>query len=255
MGLIPDVPDATTLSVLALAALAGGLTRGFTGFGFAMVFMPLAGTVVPMPFAFALIWLIDMPVGLLFAARSARQAQVREVAPLLAGVTAGLPLGLWLLLSLDPIVLRWLVCGVIGVAVAALASGWRWRGRPGLPLSLSVGGLSGLASGFASLGGLPIAIFWLSAQATSALQMRHNLALFFGGTTVLSGLLTAWAGLFSLAHVAVAVPLAALYALGAFAGSRGFHLAPESTFRRVAYGVIAFSALVSLPLWDGLIAR
>lgn len=28
--------------VIALGAVLGGLTRGFTGFGFAMIFMPLA---------------------------------------------------------------------------------------------------------------------------------------------------------------------------------------------------------------------
>ncbi len=174
--------------VLALAALLGGLVRGFTGFGFAMVFMPLAGTVAPMPFAYALIFLIDAPVGLWLGARAARKAELREVLPLLAGATLTLPLGLVLLTTLDQGLLRWLVAAVIVAAVAALAAGWRWRGRPGLPLSFAVGGLSGLANGFAALGGLPLAIFWLSAQAKSALQMRQDMMLFFALGTLVTGL-------------------------------------------------------------------
>jgi hypothetical protein len=40
-----------------------------------------------------------------------------------------------------------------------------------------------------------------------------------------------------------------------WAGTHGFRLANEATFRRIAYAVIFLSALVSLPLWDGLVGR
>ncbi|MCO4055530.1 MAG: TSUP family transporter [Bosea sp.] len=243
------------MPMLALAALAGGLVRGFTGFGFAMVFMPLAGTVAPLQLAYALIFCIDAPVGLYLGARSASRAAWREVLPLLAGAALTLPIGLAMLVAFDQTLLRWLVAVVIAAAVAVLASGWRWKGRPGLPLSLGVGGLSGLANGLAALGGLPLAIFWLSAQAKSALQMRHDLMLYFGLSTVLSGALGWWKGLFSWEAAAMAVPLALIYALAVAVGSAGYRIASEVTFRRIAYAVIALASLASLPLWDGWLGR
>jgi hypothetical protein len=32
-----------------------------------------------------------------------------------------------------------------------------------------------------------------------------------------------------------------------------FHIASETTFRRVCYALIAFSAIISLPLLDGIL--
>jgi hypothetical protein len=61
-----DVPRFATLMI---AALLGGLVRGFTGFGFAMVFVPLASVVVGPVGAVGLVWAIDAPFALPLAAR------------------------------------------------------------------------------------------------------------------------------------------------------------------------------------------
>ena len=52
-----------------------------------------------------------------------------------------------------------------------------------------------------------------------------------------------------------ALPLLLPYGLGLLIGMRGFHIASEATFRRIAYIVILMSALVSLPLWDRAFGR
>ena len=36
-----------------------------------------------------------------------------------------------------------------------------------------------------------------------------------------------------------------------FVGSKFFDMASEQIYRRVAYVIITFAALVSMPLWDG----
>ncbi len=247
-------PDAAMV-VLGLAALMGGLVRGFTRFGFAMIFMPIAGLVVPLPVASALIWAIDAPFALPLAARSVRKAQWREIVPLLIGAALLLPVGVWLLTTLPQLTMRWLIAALILAAVIAMATGWRWKGRPGIPLSLGVGGLSGLASGLAQLGGMPLAIFWLSGQQKSAEQMRHDLATYFACATTLSGLVLWWNGILTMSAIIMALPLLVPYGLGILIGSRFYHLASEQTFRRIAYGVIMLAALISLPLWDAMLRR
>ena len=37
-----------------------------------------------------------------------------------------------------------------------------------------------------------------------------------------------------------------------WAGVRFFHRTSDTTYRRIAYGIVAASALVSVPLFDGL---
>ncbi len=244
-----------TFAVLAGAALLGGLVRGFTGFGFAMVFMPLAGLVAPLSLASAMIWVMDAPFALVLGARHGRKASWREVLPLLAGATALFPAGVWLLVNLPPLSMRWIIALLIFGAVAALATGWRWHGRAGTPLSLGVGSLSGLIGGLSQMGGLPLAIFWLSAQKKAPAQMRHDLIAYFACATIVSGV-TLWAkGILNPASVTAALPLVVPYGLGVLIGSRLYGLASDATFRRIAYVVIALSALVSLPLWDGPLGR
>ncbi|WP_293801133.1 sulfite exporter TauE/SafE family protein [uncultured Bosea sp.] len=243
------------IAVLLAATLIGGLVRGFTGFGFAMVFMPLASVILGPVAALGLIWFIDLPFALPLAARSARQAEWREILPLLLTATLALPAGIWLLIWLDRETMRWVLASLVLIAVALMASGWRYHGRPTIPLSLGVGALSGLFNGMASIGGMPLAVFWLGAQRNDRHKTRANLQTFFGISTLISGTMLWWKGILTVGALMMAVPLFAIYGIGLWAGTHGFRLASEETFRRGAYLVIFLSALISLPLWDTVLGR
>lgn len=232
------------------AALLGGLVRGFSGFGFAMVFVPLAMLAVGPAAAVGIVWTIDLPYALPLAVRAARQAAWREVLLLLAGATALLPAGAWLLTRLDPLVTRWLIASAVLGALAALVSGWRYAGRPGAALSLGVGGLSGLASGLAGLSGMPLAVFWLGSQGNDSAQIRANLMAYFGVAAIVSGIVFAVAGVLTAALVMQALFLVVPYGIGVWAGSWAFGKASETVFRRIAYLIIAASAVLALPALD-----
>ena len=79
------------IAILLLATFLGGLVRGFTGFGFAMVFMPLASLVLGPVAALGLIWVIDIPLALPIGFRAAKRAEWGEVIPLLIAATLTLP--------------------------------------------------------------------------------------------------------------------------------------------------------------------
>jgi uncharacterized membrane protein YfcA len=247
--------DASQFATLMAAALLGGLVRGFTGFGFAMVFVPLATVVVGPVGAVGLVWAIDAPFALPLAARVGRKAQWSEVLPLLAGATALLPLGVWLLTRLDPLLMRWIIALLILSAVSVLASGWRYHGQPSTQLSIGVGGLSGLAGGLASVGGIPLAIFWLSSQRNTALQMRYNLVTYFALSAIISGAILAWNEVVTFAVIRQALVLMIPYGLGLAIGTQGFRRSSDLTFRRAAYAIIATSALIALPALDPLLRR
>jgi uncharacterized membrane protein YfcA len=243
------------IAVLVVATFLGGLVRGFTGFGFAMVFMPLASIVLGPVAALGLIWVIDMPFALPLGFRAAKHAEWSEVIPLLIAATLTLPAGIALLTWLDQGTMRWVLALLVLAAVALMASGWRYHGKPGIPLSLGVGAASGLCNGLASIGGMPLAVFWLSAQRNDRHRTRANLQAYIGLSTFVSGTILALKGIITLASVLMALPLFAIYGAGLWLGTHAFGLASEQTFRRIAYLTIFLSALVSLPLWDALIGR
>jgi uncharacterized protein len=247
--------QANTFYMLALAAFVGGLVRGFTGFGFAMVFVPLATIAVGPVMAAALIWIIDIPFAWILAATSWRRVAWREIAPLLTASILFLPLGVWLLTHSDPVTVRWCIAVAILLGVTALATGWRYRGSPGLPLSFGVGGSAGIASGMAQLGGMPIAIFWLAAQKNDPRQTRDNLNGFFCLLPTIAGIAYWLSGVLTITALKMAIPLAVPYGLGLAIGARAFPFASERTFRRVAYFVIFMAAVVALPAIDPVLGR
>jgi uncharacterized membrane protein YfcA len=247
--------QADAFFTLALAAFIGGLVRGFTGFGFAMVFVPLATIAVGPVMAAALIWIIDFPFAWILAASSWRRVAWREIAPLLTASILFLPLGVWLLTHSDPVTARWCIALAILLGVTALATGWRYRGSPGLPLSFGVGGAAGIASGMAQLGGMPIAIFWLAAQKNDPRQTRDNLNGFFCLLPTVAGIAYLLSGVLTVGALKMAVPLAIPYGLGLAIGARAFPFASEQTFRRVAYLVIFMAAVVALPVIDPVLGR
>jgi uncharacterized membrane protein YfcA len=243
------------IAVLIGATLLGGLVRGFTGFGFAMVFMPLASIVLGPVAALGLIWVIDLPFALPLAARSAKRAEWSEVIPLLIAATLTLPLGIALLTWLDRETMRWLLALLVLSTVLLMSSGWRYHGKPGIPLSLGVGAASGLCNGLASIGGMPLAVFWLGAQRNDRHKTRANMQTYFGLSTIISGAVLWAKAIITATSLAMALPLFIVYGAGLWLGTHAFGIASEQTFRRIAYLTIFLSALVSLPFWDGLIGR
>ena len=111
------------------------------------------------------------------------------------------------------------------------------------------------ANGLASIGGLPLAVFWLGAQRNDRHKTRANLQTYIGLSTVVSGTILTLKGIITVASALMALPLFAIYGIGLWLGTHAFGIASEQTFRRIAYLTIFLSALVSLPLWDGLIGR
>jgi uncharacterized membrane protein YfcA len=240
------------IGLLVLVALVAGLARGFSGFGGALIFVPLASAIAGARLASPILLIADgvMTLGLLPDAW--RRANRREVATVFIGALAGIPAGTALLALAPPIALRWAISAIVLLLLIFLISGWRYRAQPKPALSIGTGMLAGLFGGVAQLSGPPVVAYWLGG-AIPAATVRANLVLYFALSTVVSAMSYAAAGLLTLESLMLAVAVGPGYGLGIALGARLFGLADERSFRRLSYGLIAVSGLVSLPLFDGLL--
>lgn len=237
------------LAAVALCGALAGLVRGFSGFGSALIYVPLTSTVYDPVTAAVTLFLIDFASATPLTIRALPRADWRDMVPLLAATTATVPIGVAALAFLDAITMRWIIAAIVFGALIALASGWRYHGRPRLPITLGVGALAGLFSGAAQMSGPPVIVYWLGG-AIEAAKVRANLIVFLGLTSVVSGLTYVANGLFTMRAVAVALVAGPAFALAMIAGTRLFDRASEQTFRRVAYAIIALSGIISLPVLD-----
>jgi hypothetical protein len=241
--------DPVLLGFLMATALVAGVVRGFSGFGAAMIFMPIAAALIGPVSAIVIMWAMDLPFSLPLAIRAVRKAQWREVLPLAVGACALLPIGVALVVHTDPVSVRWLICLMILVSVVGLASGWRYSGRPHAAVTVGIGGISGLFSGLSGIGGPPIMLFWLSGQS-GAETVRANLMGFFGITSIVSGVIFVWRGLIDTQIVLWSLWLVSFYGVGIVFGTRLFGIASDQTFRRAAFALVIATAIIGLPWLD-----
>jgi uncharacterized protein len=247
MSWLPDI-DTFTLGLLMLAALVAGMARGFSGFGAALIFVPLAGALAGPKLAAPILVIIDGIFASYLIPSAWKLGDRRDIALMFSGAVVGVPIGTAVLALFAPLTLRWLIAGMAAAMLLLLLSGWRYRGRPHAMATVSVGAVSGLFSGIAQIGGPPVVSYWLGMDTAHA-KLRANIILYFAASTVLSLITYLWGGLMSLQVLKLALFTGPAYGLGTLAGSRMFSLASPTVFRASSLVLIAFAILASLPLF------
>lgn len=235
--------------VLVLATALAGLVRGFSGFGSAMILVPVASALTSPQTAVVLLLLTDTLLTMPMVVSAVKRCVWREVLPLAAGAMLTVPLGVHLLMVLDPIVMRWIISTLILVLVALLLSGWRWSRPPSLARTALVGGASGLTGGMAGIAGPPVILFWMAGHGGPA-TIRANIIVFFAMTGLFNLVAYILNGLLTSERVALGIALIPVYALALLIGARLFRFASERFFRLLAFTLCAFAALSGLPLLD-----
>ncbi|WP_235907854.1 sulfite exporter TauE/SafE family protein [Siccirubricoccus phaeus] len=249
--LLSALPEGPALTWLLVAALAGGLARGFSGFGAAMIFIPLASIGLGPRVAAPLMLAMESVAIALLTPGAWKLADRRQVGVMAIGSALGTPLGALALAAADQQALRWGVAALILAMLGLLASGWRFRGRPSDPVTVGVGVAGGVLGGIAMVSGPPI-MAYLLGQPGNARQIRASFALYLAAASGLIVIAYAATGLLRASLVPPFLIGAPVYALGIWGGTRMFGLASDRAFRLACYGMIAVAALLGLPVWDGL---
>ncbi len=236
------------LPVLIIATFAAGIVRGFAGFGTAMVFVPIAALVVEPIHAILIMMTFDLfgPIALL--PRAWRDGEPRDVGLLGMGAVIGLPFGIYLLTRLDPIVFRWLISLLALGLLVLLASGWRYRNPLGVLMTGIVGVISGFLCGVAALPGPPVILSYMSSPRAPQV-VRGNTMMYLFLVDIMTFVMFAIKGLIVLVPLVIGLVLTVPYAIAGLIGQRVFNPEKEHIYRRVAYTLIAASALAGLPVW------
>lgn len=252
MGLIPaGISPDVALGICAIAFVAA-TARGFSGFGSALIFMPLASSIASPRLVASLLLIIDFIAAAPLIPNAWTCADRKPTAIMVAGALIGVPIGTFCLTRLDPVTTRWIISGFVSALLVLLLSGWRYRGKDHLALSVGIGGLSGFCSGLAQTGGPPIVGYWLGRPIASSLA-RANILLFFGASDFFSVVSYAVSGLINLDALRLTLLVGPIYAVGIAFGAWLFGRAGDAHFRAICYTLIALAVIAGLPVLDGVL--
>ncbi len=235
---------------LVLAVVVAGLVRGFSGFGSAMIIMPVASSVLsPVE---AIIFLVAAELlGPLPNLRAAlRDGTPREIGTLMIGALVALPVGLWCLTLISPVAFGWFISAVVLVLLALVVSGWRLKGALTRPMTVGTGALGGFMTGFAGIPGPPVIMLYMASTLPISVIRANFLLYLVAIDLVLFAFM--WVSDLMVWKIALLGLLVGIPNLIAnVIGARLFDPRAEVLFRRVAYIIIALSAIIGLPLWRG----
>ena len=226
-------------------AAAAGLMRGFAGVGSGMLMAPVFAILFGPVQTVAVIVLMEIVVTGQLLPGVRREIDWKVIAPMGAAAACLMPVGSWLLVSLDPdLIARGIALVVVAFSVLLMA-GWRYEGGKKLWATLGVGALSGVLMASTSLGNPPVMAYLLSSRDAAATN-RANFTGYFAVTLVALIAMMAVAGLIDGRALLTAVALLPVFMAGAWIGSRLFRRSSEALYRRVALGLLLCVGLYGL---------
>lgn len=236
------------LAVIVFAALLGGIVRGFSGFGTALIFLPVSTPYLG-PFG-ALIALTCMDVfGPLPNLRRAwADVDRKDLLRLVLGCGLVLPFGLWILTRVEPEVFRYAVSLVTLLMLAVLTLGLRYTGEVRRAMVTAIGGAAGFLGGVAGIPGPAVILFYMSRPLPVSVIRATILLFLLSFDFLIFGYLAAF-GQLTWAAVGLGLVLAIPNLVGNWIGGWMFRPEREKLYRGIAYSVIAVAALSGLPLW------
>ena len=237
-----------SLSALLIAALMtfiAAAVRGLTGFGMAIILVPLLGIIIAPSQAVVLAILLQALIGPVEIRKSLDNCE-RPSSFIIAGfAVAATPFGLWLLSHTAADLARLLIAAIAIIAFALVIIPKRAIGRPALPITIGTGISAGILTGFAAMPGPPVVPYYLQGGVPPQTARASMMVVFFA--TAIAGTMSSFAlGLTHWALAAIAVLLLAPMLLGNYLGSLAFGKISPLLWRTcvaVLLGVAGISAV------------
>jgi uncharacterized membrane protein YfcA len=233
-----------TVAALAVVVL-GGVVRGFTGFGAALIIVPSVALVYDPKTAVVLHALIEIPGILQLLPDGIRDCELKTVVPMLLGVIVALPPGMYFLVSIDAQIMRVVMSVSVLAMVGLLATGWKYKDTVGPGVAAMGGLIGGFIHGATGVGGPPI-VTLLMSKDDEARRTRGNILIMMASLLIVAMPAQYLYGLFHARVVVLSAILAPVYVLSTYMGTVLFRRFGGRHFRRGAMVVLGLTALSTL---------
>lgn len=235
-------------ALAALMTFGAAAIRGLTGFGMAIILVPLLGLIIRPDQAVVLAILLQFLIGPVGMKTIIADSDRRSSLTIAGFAMIATPLGLWLLARTTPDVARLLISLIAIGAFILVILPKRQAAVPGHWVAAGTGVAAGILTGFAAMPGPPIIPFYLRGAFTPVTARASMMLVFFATAT--AGTLTSM--LLGLTTLSLALTACALFVpmyVGNHIGQLAFGRVSPALWRTsvaLLLGVAAIAAIVRL---------
>ncbi len=233
------------LALAAASTIVAGLVYGFAGFGSGYVLIPIFSLIFGVREAVAVIAIMAVMGGIGMMTNSIRRVEWPQIGPMCVFASLTTPMGIVILLSVDPDLMRRIIGALVIVSAAALMMGVVYKGTRNMLTSAVTGVFVGFAHGAASLGGLTASLYILSSEKSASTQRA--------GIIVISTLVSAITAVILTVQGTVDMPVAARslilmipFGITVWCGTRVFSVTPGPVFRRIVLAFVMILGVITL---------
>lgn len=221
-----------------LITLAAAIVQGMTGFGFALLAMPLLSLFLPLDQAVPMVVMLSLVTNVFVLCETFRLIDLKKIWILIVSGIVGIPLGVYLLKVMNPDILKTAVGCTILVTAVAMVRGFKVQITNETASFALVGLLSGVLNGSISLSGPPVVLF-LSNQGTEKNRFRGNLALCALITNIITVVTMLIGGIIQASTVIFTLEMLPALIFGVLAGMKAAGKVDEVLFRKVTLYLIS----------------
>jgi len=225
-------------------ALVGGAIRGFAGFGGPIVMILVLNQFYVPASVLPKVVIIDFVSNIFLVPNTLRQVPWPATTLTSLAAMAILPVGLWLLLTSEPVLLK-KMCAAVGVISAiAMMFGVRYKGRPNDWLWVMAGLIGGFVIGSTTIAMIMMILIYASPDPAQT-SRAHAVAWAFVTSVALMFVFT-YIGQIGWQDYAASAAIAPAYLGGTWIGARLFRVVSEGRFRRMLLYLVLALAIIGL---------
>jgi uncharacterized protein len=237
-------PAITEIVVIVVVTLAG-FVRGITGFGGSMLMAPALSLLIGAVPTVVTALLLETAAALVMFRDALPKINKRVLFYLTLPACFTVPIGGYLLVTLDPLIARKTISAVVAVFSLILLGGLRYSGPHRPATSLMLGSIVGVLLGATSVGAPPVILYLLSGPDPQAVT-RANLTVFVTVISAIGLVMLLVVGAFTPQLTVSAILLCIPYLVATWLGGTLFERMSDLGVRRLALGFMFATSVVGL---------
>lgn len=229
----------------SLVIFAASFIQGVTGFGFALLAVPLLSYILPLKSIVPLVVFYSLVTNLFILKETRNDIKINEIRWVIIFGIIGIPAGVYFLKVIDVNILKILIGSLILITAIAMMQGFKIKMKNEVLSSGIAGFLSGFLNGSVSMSGPPVVIF-LTNRGSDKDTFRANLtayAIITNIITIGSFIISGVSGMENIGHLIYLFP--GLLA-GVFAGTFLVRKINEALFKNIVLVLIIITGVTTV---------